>query len=294
VFDDYVYALGSGVSLAAWRSDPYFSPCHVFSVVPYADIVSLILRTSESTLRLASAPPATAMSNPSFQALPGFEQTFGLQELATSTSVFAFDIAPASIVYRTTIDSGTVQTTLGKQMGVALLLSFVEGNDVFAYSAQGTVGYAQIYTVAADGTPTLFRGAPDHDVSALATDGTSLVWTETYTPADGGMPTLQFWTAPYTAAPATLASTAHQVAAVPGVSAPFEAIAFGGIYTVYDGAAGQFVVRLSDGHVINPAPPAGYDFWKPAYVSNTELWIGLSITNGPKAVGLRRIPLGTW
>jgi hypothetical protein len=234
------------------------------------------------------------MSNPSFALLPGFQQIFSVQETATSDSVFAFDIVPSSDVYRTTIDSGSVQTTLGKQTGEALLLSFVEGSDVFAYSEHGTSGYAQIYTVAADGTPVLLRGATDHDVSALATDGTSLAWSETWTPTDGGAPTLQFWTAPYTADPTTLAATATQIATAQGVGAPFQSVAFGGIYTVYDGAAGQFVVRLSDGHVLNPQPPAGYDFWKASYVSNTELWIGLSITNGPNAVAFRRIPLGTW
>jgi hypothetical protein len=293
-FDAYVYDLSSGMGVAAWRWDAAFSPCHVFDLTLGNDSLSLLVRTSNQTLGVASGTPASVMTNPSFRSLAGFEQVSAVQDTATSSSVFAFDIAPAGNVYRTTIDSGSVQTTLGKQTGESLFLSFVEGSDVFAVSDHGTVGYAQLYTVAADGSPVLLRGFPDHDVSALATDGHSLIWTETYASNDGGSSMLQFWSAPYTTDPVALASTAVQVGSAQGVLTPSQAIAFGGIYSVYAGGSGQLVVRVADGHVLNLQPPTGYDFWKAAYVSNTELWIGLSITSGPRAVGLRRIPLGTW
>ena len=171
-----------------------------------------------------------------------------------------------------------VNANLAAVAPARILLDFVEGDVLYAESPDGTLGWTQEYVIDVTGKPSLLRARPNTHVSAMATDGTSLVWTETQGPADASMPqaTSEVWSAPLTSDPQQLALTAKKVATLPKAGYGGVGTVFNGYYTVSmaDGFIYRtFVVRLSDGAVVEAPPAPGSAILdRNVYVTSSEVW----------------------
>ena len=189
-----------------------------------------------------------------------------------------------------------------------LRLDFLHGTTVFAVSEHGTKGWGQEYVIDTLGEVTLLRANPAAHVGAMQTDGNVMVWTETYGSTNfGDAQTLQeVWTAPFTADPVTLASTAKKIATIPTPNIGGAAIFFNGYYGVYsrNGSSwsGYYIIRVSDGALVTvPQPPPPFNVHRAFYVDKQELWAtvegridGGTPQNSPWADAVMRLTLPTW
>ena len=292
-----VFDLGSSSAIAAWRqviapSAAGTTKCGMqFGLSLTAPMLLMEVRHGLGAVSglVARAPLAQLAAQPVFRpfTIPGFQ---GNQEFSSSDQIFSFDDTFAGGVFRCALDSLSCVSRKGGP-AVALLLDFVSGTDVFAHSEHGDGGWAQEYGMAADGTISLFRGNASAHIGSVATDGTTLAWTETSGNTDVSKPQTKtdVWSAPYTSNAATLSGTAHKVVTLPQATITGGPILVNGYYALY--VRGEIdVVRLADGATQRLTAPSGYVYGNPIYVSATEVWAPL----GPLGIALLRLPLGAW
>jgi hypothetical protein len=283
--------MATGTPIAAWRDGDSPTQHHCFVEALLGQQTVTISALFPQGSYLATGSPQAMMAAPSLQSY--LATPAALQERLASDRVFAFDVEPEGIIARTELGSGTLQQVKAK---VGLLLAMVEGDDVFAISEHGDKGWGQIYTVDASGHLALLRSNPTAHVATPATDGSRIYWTETYGSTDvlADQTRTEFWSAPYTADAATLGATAAKLAEVPNRMLPITAIAFGGLLAVSTRDNSVYVVRASDGKVIQPDPGPNRYFAGIIAVTPTELWTIESGYQGPPNAFLARIGLGAW
>ncbi len=253
--DQDLYDIDSGIPLGAWRGDNTAANHACFTTALLGQSTVTIDGEPPSGLFVANGDPLTMITAPQFQRYS--PRLSGLQEEYASDLLFAFDIEAAGFVARTNFGSGRVFLSPTSN-APPLLLAMVEGNDVFAYSEFGTAGWGQLYVLRPDGALVLLRSNPNAHVATPASDGTRLYWTETYGSMDdtAQQARTELWSAPYTADPTQLASTASKFAVIVDAQMPLSIVAFRGLVALAtrDGVSGMFVARLSDGAVIPVAP----------------------------------------
>ena len=246
------------------------------------------------------AAGAGALSQPIFVQLaaPGAVPAF--QSSAASATRLAFDVPTYGLIEQWPFDGGALVQS-HNTTGAALLLDFVEGDDVYAMSVHGTSGWQQEYRVAGDGTVVLYRSNPTAHVAAFASDGTSVYWTESHVDlsATFAQPDTDLWMAPYTNDPTTLASSAKKLVSLPVSYTPGSGIAFGGYYaTAPNPFTTAYVVRSTDGATQSVGSGAGWGFQQLALVSATELWAVMTELNdaggGFRGVAFARYTLAAW
>jgi hypothetical protein len=287
-----LYDTSSGTPLGAWRNndDPQHEHCFVEPLLGQTTVTINALLFSQG-FYVANGDPPSMMEDPLLH--PYSSPLTGFQDRLASDRVFAFDLEPQGIIARTDFGSGTLQQAKGN---VGLLLSMVEGDDVFAYSEEGSAGWGQLYVVDATGTLTLLRSNPSAHVATPASDGTRIYWTETYGSSDVTQPqtSTEFWSAPYTADPVALAATASKFATIQNPQLPITSIAFGGLMAMSNRNNTVFIARVGDGKVIQPSPGPSRYFSGLVAVTPSELWAIESIPQGSPNSSLSRIGLGTW
>jgi hypothetical protein len=290
--EDDLYDIGSGAVLGAWRDgdSPTQHFCFMEALLGQTT-VTINAQLSPQGFYVANGPPSVIGDDPPIQRYSN--SLLGFQERFASDKVFAFDLEPQGIIARTNIGSGTLQQAQGN---VPLLLSMVEGNDVFAYSQSGTSGWGQLYVVDASGKLTLLRSNPNAHVATPASDGIRIYWTETYGSIDVTQPQArtEFWSAPYTADPSALAATATKFAVASNTQFPISSLAFNGLMSVLTRGNVVYVVRLSDGAIVQPSPGPNRAFEILVAVTSAELWAIESVVHGAPNSALSRIGLGTW
>jgi hypothetical protein len=286
-----LYDIATGKPIAAWRDGDSSTQHHCFIEPLLGQETVTVNAQFPQGSYVANGSPQVAMADPPLQQYS--TTALGFQERLASDRVFAFDLEPQGIIARTDFGSGTLQQAQGT---VGLLLSMVEGEDVFAISEHGDAGWGQIYTVDANGTLALLRSNPNAHVATPACDGSRIYWTETYGTTDvlADQTRTEFWSAPYTADAATLASTAGKIAEVPNRMLPISAVAFAELVAVSTRDNTVYVVRLTDGKVIQPDPGPNRYFSGLIAVTATELWTIESVNQGAPNSSLARIGLGSW
>jgi hypothetical protein len=292
-YEQDLYDIVSGSALGGWRVDDTLATrryCYIEALLGQTTVTVDGWLPSQG-LYVANGVPASMVADPSLQRFSDALQ--GVQETLASDRVFAFDLEPQGIIARTDFGSGTLHQAKGN---VGLLLSMVEGDDVFAYSQHGTAGWGQLYEVDATGALTLLRSNPSAHVATPASDGSRIYWTETYGSTDlTQMQTrMELWSASYTADPAALTATASKFAEVQSPQIPITAIAFAGLMAVSTGDNTVYVARRTDGKVIQPSAGPNRAFEILVAVTPSELWAIESIPHGAPNSSLSRIGLGTW
>jgi hypothetical protein len=290
--EDDLYDIASGTPIAAWR-DGDSSTQHYCLIEPLLGQTTVTINAFlySQGLYVAHGDPSSMIHDPPFQQYSS--PLTGFQERLASDRVFAFDLEPQGVIARTDFGSGTLQQASGN---MGLFLCMVESDDVFACSDKGTAGWGQLYEVDASGTLALLRSNPGAHVTTPASDGTRIYWTETYGSTDGlqQQTRMEFWSAPYTADPLTLAATASRFAQVQNPQLPITSIAFGGLMAVSTRDNTVYVARLDDGKVIQPSPGPNRYFSGLVAVTPSELWSIESIAQGAPNSSLSRIGLGDW
>jgi hypothetical protein len=178
-----------------------------------------------------------------------------------------------------------------------LINPLVHGDDVFAKSNYGNGGWAEEYFIATDGTAYVFRAKANTQVDNFACDGTNLYWTEGYGGAAGAddQPTQEVWSAPYTADPTTLDTTATKLADISTGGTVIYAVAFNGFYAVSRGFNGATVIRGSDGSKQQMLPGPGRQYGTLTYVSANELWAIMANGSGSiSGIAFQRQLLAAW
>jgi len=210
----------------------------------YAPAGAAVVGAQGSITQTLSAPqfrtlaPAGSLPKPSV-----------IQTETASAVRFAFDVQPQGIVAQWPFDGGALVQSKNTT-GAALLLDFVEGDDVYALSVHGTAGWQQEYLVEPDGSVVLYQSSPSAHVAAFASDGVSIFWTESYGNASqsGAQPNTDLWSATYTNSPSILASSSKKLTSLPVSFTPGAGIAFSGYYaTAPNPFTTAYVVRASDG-----------------------------------------------
>jgi hypothetical protein len=293
-----LYAMGSGVPIGGWRD--YLTQQTLWTGAPFlGDSTTwvFIQGSRDTTVKgnsfVVNAPTAQALHPTPFQMVPPSALTGGgMQDFAASDTTLAFDIEPIGHIGRTsssTPDKFTF-TTVGD-----LINPLVRGDDVLAKSYYGNGGWAEEFTIAADGSASVLRAKANTEVDNFATDGTTLFWTEGSggSPGDWAQPTIGAWSAPFSTDASTLNTTAKQLADVSGKYA-LSGIAFGGYYAVESDRDKVWVVRASDGAKQQVSAGANRWFGALVYVSATELWAVMSSTANVSGVAFQRQTLAAW
>lgn len=239
----------------------------------------------------AHGPPAQTLAAPSPRRLALANPLPGLQYIHASATKLSFDVQPYGWIEQWPFDSGTVVQSTNKT-GASLLLDFVEGDDVYARSVYGTTGWEEEYLVKPDGTVVLFRAKPKRQIPGMTSDGTSMLWCESYgssTPSNQ-QPNVELWAAPYTNDPAILDSTAKKIATLPVGYDCGQTIAFQGFFAMSTiPFQTAIVVRVSDGAIQQLAAGPGWGFGQLALVSATELWSTMSDESPDGSLGFRGV-----
>jgi hypothetical protein len=246
-----------------------------FSELAAGNNIALLARAGANGAIVAGQMPATVAATAVVSLLAPPGAISGFQSSGASPSRLAFDVQPYGWIEQSALDAGSLVRS-NNTTGAALLLDFVEGDDVFAMSVYGTAGWQQEYRVARDGNVMLFREKATTQVGPMTTDGTTLVWCEAYgasTPSQQ-QPVVEVWSAPYTNDPNTLGVTAKKLVTLAGAVWCGQAVTFQGYFATqisgtYDTAA---IVRLSDGATQHVSAGTGWNFGAFALVSATELW----------------------
>jgi hypothetical protein len=290
-FEQDLYDVVSGMPIGAWRGDNTTGGYACFTRALLGQSTVTIDGEPPNGMFVANGTPQTMITAPAFQRYS--PRLSGVQEEYTSDSVFAFDMEGAGVVARTGIGSAIlVRSPAGAP---PLLLAMVEGQDVLAYSESGTAGWGQLYVLRDDGTLPLLRSNAQAHVATPASDGARLYWTETYGAMDTTTQQIrtELWSAPYTADPAQLASTAVRFAVIPKTTMPIAAIAFGGLFALGTRTA-VYVARFADGNVVQPNPGPNRQFSTLVTVTASELWSVERDTSDASKLPLTRIALGAW
>ena len=274
------YALPSLSPIVAFRSDngntSEPSARCPFSELAAQSNIAILARTGVGGALVATkSSPSAFASTVSFDPIAAPGSVPGFQTSAASTSRLAFDVQPYGWIEQWPFDGGALVQSKNTT-GAALLLDFLEGDDVYVFSVYGTTGWMQEYRVLPDGTVTLLRSKGNTQIESMATDGVTLAWCEASgagTPQQQ-QPNVELWSAPYTNDAATLSATAKKVSALSGAVWCGGAVMFAGYYatqteSTYDTAV---VVRVSDGATQTISAGPGWEFGTFALVSSTELW----------------------
>jgi hypothetical protein len=285
-----VYDFGSGRPLAAWRNKiaPSISSCIVLTDV--ANSIETIAASlyGPGDVLYASGPPAALVGTAEFLRLRGVPWQLAVQKHGTSSTTFAFDLAPAGIVDRVRIGASLVGTTAGRG-GPPIFFDFAHKEDVFAATGSG---WTSEYVVGADGTPAVLRGVENRHVLGFATDGDTLFWLEAFGGADPVALPLKFevWAAPYTTDPHKLERTARKLGAARGQGFAGGRAAADGTYAVVTGNCAQ-VARASGGEVRELCSPPDALPGGPISMIPGELWRILRLKGATRRTVLRRFAL---
>ncbi len=263
--------------------------------------LALITRTgSGGAIQGWYGTPDTIATSTRTLAPPGSVPSF--QTSLASATRMAFDVQPGGLIEQWPFDAATL-TASTNTTGAALLLDFLEGDDVYAWSIYGTAGWMQEYRVTADGKVVLFRSKPNTQISGMGSDGTTIVWCESYgsTSASQQEPTVELWSAPYTNDPTVLATTAKKVVSLPFTYAcSSDPVVFQGYFASTTlPFKTTVVIRLSDGAIQQVSSGAGWGFANYALVGPTELWSTMNVEDdagniGFSNVAFARYTLGPW
>lgn len=208
--------LTTGRPLGAWRDQSANTRCQL-SVIPgqtTATLLGVKLGPGRG-LYVAQGAWANLGTGVRFAQIAGPELLGrGMQEVYASDTKLAFDLEPEGTVVQHRFGTNTVIQTRG---GGPLFLDFVERDDVFASSSARST-WDKEYVVNDGGQLTLYAAKAYTHVSAFATDGTNIVWSETSVNLDPDslQPNLEVWTAPYTSDPTQRAATARKVTTITG------------------------------------------------------------------------------
>jgi hypothetical protein len=294
---DTIFDVATGSVVNAIRND--IDGCYAPFDVATQSAALLVQSVTTGNIFFGQGTVRNIFAPPSFECVwttPPGSLNF-MQEHAISDTTFAFDTTDYT-VFRTNTDGGWAATyqagSQGAQLG--LLLDFVAKDDVYAFTNDN--GFQREYLVQPDGTPVLYRGVANRFVTAVATDGTTMFWTESFgASTPGGTPTsFEAWAAPYTNDPATLEATAHRVAVISGNNPPNAATAAAGLYAIGSSVTNLTLVRLSDGAIHNFMPASSnplLHLFDVTYVSPSEIWVIVK-TDQLTTNYLRRYDLGTW
>jgi hypothetical protein len=288
-----VYDAQTGVPLAAWRNKvaPGVSSCVAFADVD--DTIGTIAASmyGPGDVLYASGTPTALLTSPEFRRLRDIPWQLAVQKHGTSTTTFAFDLAPAGVVERARIGASVAITTAGRA-GPPIFFDLVDKDDVFAATGSG---WTSEYVVRTDGTPVLLRSVASRHVLGFATDGDTMFWLEAFGGADAvALPSrFEVWAAPYTTDPVKLGSNARKLGDARGQGFAGGRAAAGGVYAVVTGNCAQ-VARASGGEVrelcAGPDTTAG----GPIAMTPHELWRILRVKDGGRRTVLRRFALPKW
>jgi hypothetical protein len=298
VFEDDLYDFASLAPLGGCRADDT-PPIHgdvVIRVGPStATAFATIREGDDAGLFLAHGPPSQVLSAPSFLWVADQQEALSIQEMFASDTAMAWDAPLGGVLGRVAAGATPYQPQANGHP--AMLFEAMEGDYAFAYSEHGTTGWWQEYVMGPDAKIVLYRDRPGRDVVAFRTDGSTMFWSEVYgSPNPGGaQPNMEVWSAPYTADPARLATTARQVATVANPYFPLDAAAFSGLYAVVSSPTTCVVVRGSDGAQQTVVAGGNWVFTRVVAVTPSEVWATMSIgPNGPAEIALARYALGPW
>ena len=280
--DDYdIVDLKSSATVGEWRVD-IDNANGTQIVLPNTTASTAAFLGYKPELNAEFAPAQTLFAGP--LALTAFPSA-PMQPInwAISDDVMAWQSlnAPYSICR---VDAGAC---IPLTVPAALYLTFAWGDVAFATAEHGTTGWGQEYVIHTDGSVALLRSNPSAHVWALTTDGTTLVWEETYgtTDLNGQQTTTEIWKAPFTTDKATLDATATKVATLPQAGLGGTGIAeldfFNGLYATYLKAPADviYVVDVVSGKTQTvPKGPGGNMLGLP-YVDRSELWEVTSTVN---------------
>jgi len=289
-----IYSFPAGSPLGAWRVIYGSLSCETATIVggASATIYAFVNGGAPTGTFVAAAAPASLAAAPRFVRIGSDLLLAGIQSTGSSETTFGFDLGGGAIG-RAPLDGGSSYVTAAGPGQVSV--AFVSRGDVFAQSNYGTAGWGQIYVMQPNNSLVLLRSNTNAHVSAIATDGPDVYWGETFGSMDlsAQQHDTQVWTAPYTDDPVQLATTARQIADIPGTTLPQLAIAFGGHYAFWT-SSGTYVVRASDGAVVVAPKPIGYQYQQLVYVTDTELWAVMANSAGATGVAFARVTLGPW
>jgi hypothetical protein len=294
---DTIFDVASGNVVAAIRNDAL--SCYGTLRVASESAALLTQTSSGGDITVARGAVATFLDSPSFDCVWTVHASAdGVQDYFMSDSTYAFDTAPSQIVFRTNANGGWAATYQSGPLtaSLGLLLGLVANDDAYAFNNDGD--FQHEYFVQPNGTPVLYRAAPNRFVTAFASDGTTMFWTESFGASTPDQPSTSFeaWAAPYTNDPATLSGTAHRVATLSAPAyPPIYGVASSGLYAVVTPLSTVTVVRLADGATttVTPATSPSFSFDRVLYVTPTEIWA----TSSPDSFytrNVRRYSLGTW
>ncbi len=243
-------------------------------------------------LTVARGAPSTIFDAPRFECVWNARGSLNLlQEHGISNEGVGFDTTDYT-VYRTGAEAGTWVATPPANITPApgLLFDLIAGKDV--YASTSAFGYMREYTVRNDGTPLLYRAKQDRDVSAFATDGTTMFWVESPLP-DGNPIAHEVWAAPYTSDGTALDRNARKIATLSSVPRIIQAVAVNGLYAVAPTSTELAVVRIADGAIRRrTASKRDLFLGQILHVTPQELWLVVAQPSG--AAFIRRYDLGTW
>ncbi len=187
------------------------------------------------------------------------------------------------------VEAGTCAPLDIKSMPGTPYYAFAWHDVVFAVDEHGSAGWAQEYVIHADGSIALLRSNPNAHIWGMTTDGTTLVWEETYgtTDLNGTQTRTEIWKAPFTTDKATLDATATKVTTLPTAGLGGVEISeldfFNGLYSTFFGGYPYqykiYTVDIATGQVqSSPTGPGGIVLGLP-YVDRNELWEVTSTLN---------------
>jgi hypothetical protein len=279
--------LKSEARLGEWRIDVV--PANGTEIVlPNTTTTTTAFLGWEATLSVDFAPAQQLSSTPltlsHFPTAPNQDINWAISDQVMAFQPYA---SPYAICQ---VDAGTCAPMNIASIAPAVpYLTFAWHDVVFGVAEHGTTGWAQEYVIHADGSITLLRSNPNAHIWGMTTDGTTLVWEETYgsTTYPGPQTTTEVWKAPFTTDQATLTSTATKVTTLPTAGIGGAAIAdldfFNGLYATYlrPPADVIYVVDVATGQTQTvPKGPGGSSFGVLGlpYVDQNELW---EVTLGP-------------
>jgi len=295
VFEDVVLDLKSGTTTAAWRYD-LRSQCAVVVSLGENTISTLGRWGNHNTLAVVDpAAWSRALTTPTFTALGGEASSAITSAVVSSDRTIALELGALRRVARAASGSGAfiASTPASVQVSSPLVL----GDNVFVASEHGSDGWAQEYRLDPDGTLVLLRGRKGRHIAAMATDGATWFWTESFGGDAGSwwQPSLEIWSAPYTADPSELAATAHKIADASREAnqyLPTRAIAFEGRYAFQTENTSVRVVRAQDGVLHSISPGAHRNIRAPLLIHDDELWVlAMQEPSGATQSAIERISL---
>lgn len=299
VTQDTIFDVSSGAVVSAIRNDG--NTCFALLDVSTTRAALFIHNDREDggskNLVVASGAAQTLLNSPRFECVRNdWGPLTVLQGHGVSNDAIGFDTTDYT-VYRTAADAGAWVATPPESATAArgLLFDIIAGPDI--YASTSAYGYVREYVVHNDGTPIPYRVKTGRNLTAFASDGTTMFWIESPN-VDGTPIAHDVWAAPYTNDGTALDTNARKITSLTSSPLIIQGIAAAGLYATCPTVREIAVVRLADGVVrrlISRSSSATLIFGRVVHVTPSEIWlIVASGQGGGTSNSLRRYDLGNW